>query len=148
MQIIAKHKRAFFDYEILEKYLAGISLLGLEIKSVREGHVSLPGSFISIREGEAYWKGGKITQYKFSPDKNYSEIRDRKLLLHKKELQKLQRAIDEKGLTIIPLAIGILRGRAKLEIGLAKGKKQYDKRESIKKRDLDREERGTEKRRN
>lgn len=145
MQIVSKNKRAFFDYEIFEKYLAGISLLGLEIKSIREGHISLAGSFISVRDGEAYWKGGKIPRYKFSPDKDYSEVRDRKLLLHKKEIQKLQKAMDEKGLTIIPLAVGFLRGRAKLEIVLAKGKKQYDKRESIKKRDLDREERGREK---
>ncbi len=139
MKIIAKNKRAFYDYEILEKYLAGIELLGSEIKSIRDGHVHLQGSFVSLRSGEAFWKNGYIKHWKFAGDSVPDELRDRRLLLHKKQIVSLEKELAGSRTTIIPLALGLERGHAKLEIALARGKAKYDKRETIKKRDLDRE---------
>lgn len=139
MKIIAKNKRASYDYEILKKYQAGLSLNGSEIKSIREHNVNIKGSFVSIRNGEAFWKSGFIKHWKYSAHEPMEENRDRKLLLHKREIAHLEKALNEKGNTIVPLALGLVRGRAKLEIGLARGKKKYDKRESIKKRDMDRQ---------
>lgn len=137
-KIIAKNKRAFFDYEIIKKYQAGISLMGSEIKSIRDHKISMLGSFISIQGGEAFWKGGQIARWEAAGQVSHEENRERKLLLHKKEITSLQKALDMKGLTIVPLSLGLVRGRAKLEIGLAKGKKNYDKRNTIKERDLSR----------
>jgi len=139
--IVNKNRRAFYDYEIFDKYEAGLSLLGSEIKSIREGRVTLKGSFISIQNGEAFWKNGLIQQWENS-SKGYGhdEYRNRKLLLHKKELKKIIKSTEEKGFTIIPLAMILTRGIAKLEIAVAKGKKQYDKRKVIKERDIKRRE--------
>ncbi len=140
MKIIAKNKRAFFDYEIIKKFVAEISLLGTEIKSVRDHKVSMLGSFISVQNNEAFWKGGQIARWDCAGQTSHEENRERKLLLHKKEIKTMQKALDEKGYTIIPLALGLEKGRAKLEIAIAKGKKQYDKRQTIKNRDLERRE--------
>ena len=137
-KIIAKNKRAFFDYEIIKKYQAGLSLMGSEIKSIREHKVSMLGSFVSIQNGEAFWKGGQIARWESAGQVSHEEDRERKLLLHKAEIVKMQKFLDEKGLTIIPLSLGLVRGRAKLEIAVAKGKKNYDKRNTIKERDLSR----------
>lgn len=139
-KIIAKNKRAFFDYEIIKKYQAGISLLGTEIKSIRDHKVSLLGSFISVQNGEAFWKGGQIARWDCAGQTSHEENRERKLLLHAKEIKSMQKALDEKGLTIVPLSLGLVRGRAKLEIAIAKGKKEYDKRNTVKHRDLERRE--------
>jgi len=139
-KIIAKNKRAFFDYEIIKKYQAGLSLMGSEIKSIREHKISMLGSFVSIQNGEAFWKGGQIARWESAGQVSHEEDRDRKLLLHKAEIVKMQKFLDEKGLTIVPLSLGLVRGRAKLEIAVAKGKKNYDKRNTIKERDLSRRE--------
>ncbi len=136
-----KNRRAFYDYEIGDVYEAGISLLGSEIKSIRHGHVTLKGSFVSIQGGEAFWKNGSIQPWEhMNTIAGYAEQRDRKLLLHKKELKKLEKAMEEKGFTIIPLALFLVGGYAKLEIAVAKGKKQYDKRHALKVKDIYRRE--------
>lgn len=137
MKVIAKNKRAFYDYEILKKYEAGLSLFGSEIKSIREGNVNIKGSFISVRSGEAFWKGGFIKHWRFAGKNTEDEARDRKLLLNKREIVHLEKGLNEKGNTVIPLALGLVRGRAKLEIALARGKRQYDKRQTLKQRDVD-----------
>ncbi len=135
-----KNKRAYFDYEILEKYTAGLVLTGSEIKSVRIGKVSLSDSYCYIRDGEIFVKNMNIAEYKFASHYNHDPVRDRKLLLEKTEIRKLTRKTRETGLTLIVLRIFIAgNGYAKLDIALAKGKKLYDKRESIKKNDTRRQ---------
>ncbi len=135
-----KNKRAYFDYEILEKYTAGLVLTGSEIKSLRMGKVSLSDSYCYIRDGEIFVKNMNIAEYKFASHYNHDPVRDRKLLLEKTEIRKLTRKTRETGLTLIVLRIFIARnGYAKLDIALAKGKKLYDKRESIKKNDTRRQ---------
>ena len=142
-KIHIKNRRATFDYEIIERFVAGIQLYGTEIKSIRGGHASLPDSFCYFNKGELWVKGMRIAEYFYGTFNNHAPERDRKLLLKRKELNKLERKTKESGLTIVPLVLFINdRGLAKLEIGLARGKKQYDKRETIKendaKRDMDR----------
>lgn len=136
MHLIAKNKRAYFDYEIIKKYEAGMVLLGTEIKSIRAHKVSLKGSFISVRNAQANWKGGQIARWEQAGRGSHEENRERKLLLNKKELVSIQKQIDEKGYTVVPLSLGLVGGKAKLEIGLARGKKQYDKRNTMKERDI------------
>lgn len=139
MKIISKNRRAFYDYEIFDKFEAGISLLGSEIKSIRENRVSLKGSFISFSSGEAIWKNGQIQNSAFSSNnKNHEVERERKLLLHKKEINKIIKNVEEKGYTVVVLSMGLLGGNAKLNIALAKGKKNYDKRHSLKEKDIER----------
>ena len=138
-----KNKKATFEYEILETFTAGIQLQGTEIKSIRESKASLIDSFCQFFKGELYVKNLHIAEYFFGTHFNHESRRERKLLLQKKELQKLERKLKESGLTIIPLRLFMTdRGLAKLDIALAKGKKQYDKRETLKekdtKRDMDR----------
>lgn len=137
MKYIAQNRRARYDYEIVKTFLAGMSLLGSEVKSLRDHRVSMKGSFITVRNKEAWWKGGTIQPWEHGQI-NHDERRERKLLLNKKEIKELARSCDEKGNTVVPLGIGFLRGRAKIEIAIAKGKKQYDKRNTIKKRDVER----------
>lgn len=135
-----KNRRATFDYEILERYVAGIQLAGTEIKSIRGSHVSLVDSFCYFNRGELFVKGMRVAEYFYGTFSNHRPDRERKLLLKKKELRKLERKIKENGLTIIPLRLFINdRGFAKLEIALARGKKQYDKRESLKEKDARRD---------
>lgn len=136
---IGLNKKAYHDYEILEKYEAGLSLLGTEIKSVRNGKVQLKESYVSFSNGEAYVKGMNIAQYDLGNRFNHDETRDRKLLLHKSEIRKLANKVKLQGLTVIPLKIYLKDGRAKLEIALAKGKTLYDKREADKARSMQRE---------
>lgn len=138
-----KNKRASFDYELIDKYIAGIQLYGTEIKSIRGGHASLVDSFCYFNRGELWVKGMRVSEYFYGTFNNHVPDRERKLLLQKKELVKLERKIKENGLTIVPLRLFINdRGLAKLEIYLARGKREYDKRETLKekdsKRDLDR----------
>ncbi len=138
--IYIKNRRATFDYEILERFVAGIQLYGTEIKSIRGGHASLPDSFCYFHNNELWVKGMRIAEYFYGTFNNHAPERERKLLLKRKELNKLERKTKESGLTIIPLALFINeKGLAKLEIGLAQGKKQYDKRESLKLKDAKRE---------
>lgn len=134
-----KNKRAGFEYEFLEKYTAGIVLSGTEIKSIRAGKASLADSYCYFAGGELYVKNMHIAEYWWGNLFNHDPRRDRKLLLNKKELRKLQRAVKEKGLTIVATRLFIAEnGYAKLNIALARGKKEYDKRESIKEKDLKR----------
>jgi SsrA-binding protein len=141
MKSITKNKRAYFEYEILEKHTAGIQLQGSEVKSVKASKVSIVEAYCYIKNDEMYIKGMHITQHKEGgKHNNHIEVRDRKLLMHKKEIIKLQENVAQKGLTIIPLDIILSdTGFVKVQIGLAKGKNLYDKRNSIKEKDLKRE---------
>ncbi|MFH0755603.1 MAG: SsrA-binding protein SmpB [bacterium] len=135
-----ENKKAYFNYEILEKFTAGIVLLGFEVKAIRVKRISLDGAYIIIRGNEAFLIGASITplQIKNTPA-DYDERRNRKLLLTKKEIKKLANSEKQKGLTIIALSVYNDKYKLKIEIGLAKGKKNRDKRESIKKREFEKE---------
>ena len=135
-----KNKKAYFDYEILKEYEAGLELFGTEIKSIRKGSIDLRDSFVTIKDNEAYILNMYVAKYDEGNRFNHDERRTRKLLLHKAEIKKLKEARQEDGISIIPLKVYIKKNHAKVLIGLAKGKKLYDKRESIKKRDLEREQ--------
>ena len=136
----AENRKARFNYEVLEKYEAGIELFGTEVKSVRGGQMSLEGAFVIVRGGEAYLINANVPSYqpKNAP-KDYDPLRNRKLLLTKKEISTLSGSEKNKSLTIVPISVYNKGRKIKVEIALVKGKKKYDKRESIKKRDTDRE---------
>lgn len=135
-----KNKKAYFEYHILDTYIAGIRLLGTEIKSIREGKANINDAFCSFFESDLYIRNMHIAEYSHSSFYNHEAKRDRQLLLTKKELKKLKTKADERGFTIVPLRMFISkRGFAKVEIALAQGKKDFDKRESIKERDSKRE---------
>lgn len=135
-----KNRQAFFHYNIETKFVAGIVLLGTEVKSIRAGKVSFNDSFCLFEKGELWLRGLYIGEYGLGTSNNHLPVHDRKLLLTKRELKRLQAATKEKGLTIIPLFIFMNeKSLVKVEIGLAKGKKLHDKRETIKKRDTDKE---------
>ena len=137
--ILIKNRKAFYNYEINDKYLAGIILLGTEIKSVRESAVNISNAFCSIEGDNIFIKGMQIAEYLHGNINNHEPLRDRKLLLNKKEINQIKKKVFEKKFSVIPTKVFInKRGFAKVEIGLGKGKKEYDKRESIKKRDSDR----------
>ena len=138
--VLAGNKKAYFDYFIEDKFEAGIELVGSEVKSAKAGKVSIKESFIRIINGEVFIMGMSIVPWSFGSVYNPEERRVRKLLLHKAEIKKLKEARQEDGISIIPLKVYIKKNHAKVLIGLAKGKKLYDKRESIKKRDLEREQ--------
>jgi SsrA-binding protein len=133
------NKKAFFDYQILETFEAGINLYGSEVKAVRLGRADLTGSFVRIIGNEAYLVNANISPYQSGQIENYDAQRSRKLLLHKKELISLRSKADGAGLALVPVSLYFKHGFIKLEIGLGKGKKQYDKRETIKKRDIQRD---------
>ena len=133
------NKRAFFDYQLLEKFEAGINLYGAEVKAVRLGHADLTGSHVRIMGSEAYLINAKIFPYKYSRPENYDEQRTRKLLLHKKEIIALKSKTEGQNLTLVPVSMYTTKSFIKLEIALGKGKKQYDKKEAIKKKDMQRD---------
>ncbi|WP_306483791.1 SsrA-binding protein SmpB [Anaerococcus sp.] len=135
MKLLANNKKAYHDYFIEEKYEAGLSLLGSEVKSIKKGKVSIKESFISDKKGEMFIYGMHVTPYSQAYDKDIDPTRTRRLLLHKKEINKLIGKKTQAGYTVVPLKIYERDGLVKLELALAKGKKQYDKRESIKARD-------------
>ncbi|MBP7006801.1 MAG: SsrA-binding protein SmpB [Candidatus Pacebacteria bacterium] len=136
----AENRKANFDYEIIEKYEAGIELLGTEVKSVRGGRMSLESAFVIIRGGEAFLINSNIPPYQpKNVDKNYDPLRNRKILLTKKELRELSGSEKNKSLTIAPLSVYNKGRKIKISIALVKGKKKFDKRETIKKRETDRE---------
>ena len=138
--ISIKNKKAFFDYEIIENFYAGIQLSGTEIKSIRGGKAGLVDSFCSFSNNELYVRNMHISEYELGTCNNHIAKRDRKLLLQRKELIKIQKKAKEGGITIVPLKLFINeRGLAKLEISLAKGKKTFDKRETLKLKDHTRE---------
>ena len=139
IKLIANNKKAYHDFFIEDKFEAGISLFGTEIKSVSMGKVSIKESYVEIDKGEAYIIGMNISPYEMGNIFNKDPLRTRKLLLHKYEIEKLLGKSSEKGYTIMPLQVYLKDGKCKIEIGLAKGKKLYDKRESIAKKDQRRE---------
>ena len=135
-QINIKNKKAHFNYEIGDTYTAGLVLTGTEIKSIRDGKAGLADSYCMVENGEVWVKGMHISEYFYGSYNNHSVKRDRKLLLNKKEIAKIAKVADEPGFTIVPIRIFINdRGYAKLVIGIGRGKKQYDKRQSIKERE-------------
>ena len=135
-----KNKKAYFDYEILEEYVAGIQLAGTEIKALRQGKASLVDCYCYMSGGEMFVRGMNIAEYDWGTYNNHIPKRDRKLLLNRKELNKIERTLQDKGITAVGLRIFINeRGLAKLLIGVARGKKQYDKRETLKEKDAKRE---------
>lgn len=140
-KVIIKNRKAYFEYQILEKFIAGIKLVGTEIKSIRDAKTSIVEAYCFIKDGEIFIKGMHVTEHKESSKHyNHEPVRDRKLLMNKKEIIKLDENIQQKGLTIVPLAIILSdTGFVKVEIGLAKGKHTYDKRESIKEKDIKRD---------
>ncbi|KFZ40179.1 MULTISPECIES: SsrA-binding protein SmpB [Thermoactinomyces] len=138
VKVIAKNKKAFHDYEIKEQYEAGIVLTGTEIKSVRKGSVNLRDAYARIENGEAFVIGMHISPFEQGNRFNVDPTRTRKLLMHKKEIDKLYGLIKTKGLTLVPLDIHLRNGFAKLQLGLARGKKLYDKRATAAKRDAER----------
>lgn len=143
IKLIANNKKAYHDFFIDEKYEAGIVLFGTEIKSMRQGKCSIKEAYVEINQGEAYVVGMNISPYEQGNIFNRDPLRPKKLLLHKGEINKLLGKISEKGFTIVPLQVYLKGSRAKVEIGLARGKKLYDKREAIaskdRKRELERE---------
>lgn len=135
-----RNRKASFEFEFLDKYEAGIVLMGTEIKSLREGKASISEAYCFIQNGELFIKGMSISPYENSSFQNHEITRLRKLLLKKREIDKIETKIEEKGLTVVPVRIFInQRGFAKLEVAVARGKKLYDKRDSIKQKDQDRE---------
>ena len=138
-RLIANNKKAYFDYFIEDKFEAGIELVGSEVKSAKAGKVSIKESFIRIINGEVFIMGMSIVPWSFGSVYNPEERRVRKLLLHKKEIRKLHEKVTQKGYTIVPLDIHLSKGYVKVSIALARGKKTYDKRESIAKRDAQRD---------
>ncbi len=140
MQVYSENKKATFEYEILEKYEAGLVLQGQEVKSIKTGHINLAGSYVVIRGTEPFLIGAKVPPYqpKNAPV-DYNPEQERKLLLNKKEIDYLMGRVAERGFSLIPLKVYEQSGRIKLEFGLAKGKKKFNKKEAIKTRDLDRQ---------
>jgi SsrA-binding protein len=138
---IAENRKAFHDYHILDTFEAGVALLGTEVKAIREGRVNLRDSFASIERGEVYLHNVNISPYSHRGYADHEPLRKRKLLLHRNEILKLVGKTVEKGMTLVPLRLYFKDGRVKVALGLAKGKKEYDKRETIKKRETDRETR-------
>jgi SsrA-binding protein len=139
-KINIKNKKVYHDYEIEDKYIAGIQLKGTEIKSIRKGKASLVDTFCSFKEGELFIRGMYISEYAFASFFNHEPKRERKLLLNKKELKKLERKTKEKGYTIVATQLFLTKeGWAKVEIALGRGKKEYDKRETLKRKDVQRQ---------
>lgn len=133
------NRRAFYDYELLDRIEAGINLYGSEVKAVKMGHADLSGSFVRIIGSEAYLVNAKIFPYQYARPEGYDERRTRKLLLHKKEILVLKSKTDGANLALVPVSLYLKHGIIKLEVAIGKGKKAYQKREKIKQRDLDRE---------
>jgi SsrA-binding protein len=149
-QIIASNRKARYEYEIVDSFEAGMVLFGTEVKALRSGKASLGDAYAEVRRGEIYLLNCHIGAYTQAGRANAAPLRVRKLLLHRREINRLESKVDEKGLTLIPLKLYFKDGRAKIEIALARGKRRYDKRQTIKeresKRDLARDMRGRNKR--
>jgi SsrA-binding protein len=139
LKVVATNRKAYHDYSIEQEYEAGIALTGTEIKSVRGGLVNLRDSYVQVREGQAWLMSAHIAPYDHAARDNHDPRRDRRLLLHKREILKLSRLVQEKGLTIVPLRMYLKGNKAKVEIALARGKRLYDKRDAIANRDNQRQ---------
>jgi len=138
---IATNRKAFFNYNVLERAEAGLALVGSEVKSIREGGLNFKDAYVDFRGGELFLVGCHISPYSHGSSQNHFAERERKLLLHKREILRLGGKATEKGLTLVPLRAYFKNGRIKVEIGLARGKREHDKRDAIKKKDLERETR-------
>src|SRR4051812_39134984 len=138
---IAENRKAFHDYHLLESFEAGIALLGTEVKAIREGRVNLRDSYARIDDGELYLHNVNISPYSHRGYADHEPLRQRKLLLHRDEIRKLIGKTVEKGMTLVPVRMYFKNGKVKVSISLAKGKKEYDKRETVKRREADRETR-------
>ncbi len=141
LKLIAANRKAFHEYHILETLEAGIILTGTEVKAIREGRLNLKDSYALVREGEAYLVNCHISPYSHGNRENHDPTRTRKLLLHAVEIRKLIGKTREKGLTLVPLRVYLKRGRVKFELGVARGKKLYDKRETERRKEADKEAR-------
>ncbi len=139
IKLVANNRKAYHDYFIEETFEAGLALVGTEVKSLREGRVSLRDAYVEVRGGEAWLIGSSISIYLQGNIWNHKPERDRKLLLHRQEIDRLRGKVEERGYSIVPTKLYFKDGRAKIEIGLAKGKRLYDKRADIAKRDADRD---------
>ena len=140
-RLVAENRKARHDYHVLDTWEAGVSLLGTEVKAIREGRVNLRDSYARIDNGEAWVMNVHISPYSHRGSAEHAELRQRKLLLHRDEIRKLVGKVAEKGLTLVPLDMYFKKGRVKLTLALAKGKQEHDKRETIRKREVDRETR-------
>jgi SsrA-binding protein len=140
-QVLATNRKALFNYEILERAEAGLSLVGTEVKSIRHGGLNFRDSYVDYRAGQLFLVGCFIGPYSHGNLLNHAENRDRRLLMHRREIDKLGGKVTEKGLTLVPLKAYFKNGRVKLEIGLGRGKKAHDKRQAIKAKDVERETR-------
>ena len=138
---IAENRKAFHDYHLLETFEAGVALLGTEVKAIREGRVNLRDSFARVEDGEVFVYNVNISPYSHRGYADHEALRPRKLLLHKEEIRKLIGKTVERGMTLVPVRMYFKNGRVKLAVALAKGKKEYDKRETVKRREADRETR-------
>jgi len=140
MKVLSENKKAYFNHEIIDKFQAGISLIGQEVKSIKSGRINLAGSYVVLRDEEVYLVGANVPPYqpKNAP-RDYDPERSRKLLLRKPEIKQLIGKTKEKGLTLVPLKVYTVKGRIKIEFGVAKGRKRIDKRQLIKKRETDKE---------
>ncbi len=138
-QVVARNRRARFEYEISDTFEAGIALLGSEVKSLRDGKASLSDSYALIRRGEVFLQNLHISAYKWAGRDNPSATRERKLLLHRREINRLTNKLSERGFTLVPLQLYFKDGRAKVELGLARGKRLHDKRETIRRRENERD---------
>jgi SsrA-binding protein len=139
VKIIAVNRKARFDYAVDDKYECGIELLGTEVKSFRDGRISFPDAWAEVSDGEIWLRSLRIAENPFSSVFNHDPDRKKKLLLHRDEIKRIARKTDEKGYTLIPLSFYFKKGRVKVELGLCKGKKAYDKRADIRERDVQRE---------
>lgn len=139
--MIATNREAYYHFHILETFEAGLQLVGTEVKSLREGRINLKDAYAIVKDGEGWLLNAHISPYSHGNRQNHDPLRSRKLLLHKAELRKLFNFIQEKGLTLVPTKLYFKNGRVKVEIGVAKGKKLYDKRETEQKRTVERETR-------
>jgi SsrA-binding protein len=138
-KLIASNKKAFHDYFVLQKAEAGVALTGTEVKSLRDGKANIKDSYVIFKDGEAFLFNAHISPYSHGNLQNHEPERNRKLLLHRREIEKLREQVVEKGLTVVPLRLYFKGGKVKVEIAVVRGKKLYDKRETEKKRELDRE---------
>ncbi|MBN2289098.1 MAG: SsrA-binding protein SmpB [Candidatus Glassbacteria bacterium] len=139
VKVVCRNRKARHLYQIIEEHEAGLVLTGTEVKSLREGHASLPESYATVRDGEVFLVGCHISEYTDGNRYNHDPLRERKLLLGRREIRRLEGKVQEKGLTLVPLSIYFRGGWAKVNLALARGRKVFDKREEIKRREADRE---------
>lgn len=139
VKVVSLNRRARFDYSVEESFECGIELKGTEVKSIKDGRLSFPDAFAEVRSGEVWLRNFRISEYSFSSIFNHDPDRQKKLLLHAQEIKRIDRKVREKGYTLIPLSVYLKHGLVKIELGLCKGKKMFDKRADIKERDVERD---------